>query len=395
MDQGPRKFDRAELMDRDRLEMLIRESDYGAVLVTSLENLAYACGYYNPGFRQMPNRMHVAIWPREGTPVFLVPQYNMGLKSFIQERRGYDFYARDTPVNDPRGCVHVVRSAMPALAEILEEMGLAGGRIGLEMGHFPASRYQELRKLLPDAELVDCDSLFYEARMIKTAAEIELLRSASIATLKAIQVAYELARPGDSIRSVADSMTSAMVRLGADKIAFLELDVIRGKESFDYLSEPVALKQGDVLRVDMGGYFDGYYSDLARVAMVSKPDPEQLAMYHKLLGVQRTIINDLIKPGLTGGELFRSIKGTFQGAGLKTPWGMIIHGIGLYIHERPWARELETYRLEPNMALMVEVYHHGYDGKIRQQIEDLVLVTESGARVLSTYGSTDEPYLIT
>ena len=384
------KMDRVKFTNRERLGKLVEESSFDAVLATSLENVTYASGFYESQMRIMPNRMHIVVWPVDGEPVFIVPEYHLGAGTFIEDKRGYDFYVRDELLKDPRGRVLVHRWPMSLLAEVLREKGLTAGRIGLEKSTFPTEAYEELRELMPSAEFVDCKSLFDEVRMVKTPAEIELLQSAAIATEKAIRIGFDLARPGDTTKSIANSIGYAMTKLGADEVAFLELDVRSGGKKFDYVHQPVELKPGDLVRVDVGGYFAGYWSDIARIAVVGEPTPEQRSNYRGLLGVQDRIIGNM-KPGITGRELFQQTIKVFEETGLEPPWGMIIHGIGLYIHERPWVRELETYELQPNMTFMVEVYSPGMP---HGQIEDLVLVTEDGARVLSPRSPADEPYII-
>lgn len=387
------RVDRTPFFDLHRLRKLVAESDFDVVLATSLENVTYTSGLYDPGMRTLPNRMHIAVWPAEGEAVFIVPEYRIGRQTFIEDVRGYDFYVRDKLLRDPRGRVLVHRWPMSLLAEVLEEKGLAGGRVGLEKSTFPAGAYEELKGLVPSAEFVDCESLFVEARMVKTSAEIELLQRAGVATERAIRVGFELAQPGDTSRGIANAIGSAITKFGAGEVAFLQLDVLREGRRHNYLDEPVTLKQGDLLRVDAGGYFAGYNSDVARMAVVGQPNSEQRSIYGRLLGVQRRIINDIIKPGIPGNELFKQVDEAFEDAGFKTPWGMIVHGIGLYIHERPWIREMESYELEPGVVLCVEAISHGPEEEM-WHIEDLIVVTDEGATVLTTYSSPDDLFVI-
>lgn len=387
------RVDRALFFDRQRLRKLVEESDFDVVLATSLENVTYISGLYDPGMRTLPNRMHIVVWPAEGEAVFIVPKYRIGVETFIKDVRGYDFYVRHELLKDPRGRVLVHRWPMSLLAEVLEEKGLAAGRIGLEKSTFPAGACEELRGLMPSAEFVDCESLFVEARMLKTPAEIELLQRAGLATERAIQVGFELTQPGDTSKSIANSIGSAITKFGAEEVAFLQLDVLRNGRRLNYLHEPVEIREGDLVRVDAGGYFAGYLSDVARMAVVGAPSREQRSTYERLLSVQKRIVYEIIKPGIPGSELFRQVDAVFEEAGFKTPWGMIVHGIGLYIHERPWIRELESYELESGVVLCVEAISHGPE-KEMWHIEDLIVITDEGATVLTTFSSTDDLFTI-
>jgi Xaa-Pro aminopeptidase len=384
---------RTEFTNLPRLQNLVAESGFDAVLATSLVNVTYCAGFYDPGRRIMPNRTHAVVWPAVGEPTLIVPFYRVETETFIQDVRGYDFYIRDEELWDPRGRARVHRAPIGLLADVLLEKGLASGRIGLEMASFPAGHYEALRAVLPAVEFADCESLFDEARMVKTAAEIDLLQSAGIVTERAIRAGFELAESGSSSRDMANSIGRFLAEFGADAVAFVELDVMSGGKRFSYLEQPVPIQQGDLLRVDVGGLFDGYYSDVARMAVVGEPGPSQRATYRKLYQVQRHIITDILRPGVPGKELFGATSKTFEKAGFKTPWGVIVHGLGLYIHERPWIRECETYELEAGLVLCVEAISHGPDEEM-WHVEDLILVTDDGAQELTTYGSSDELFVI-
>ena len=384
---------RGSLCDLARLQTLVEESGLDAVLASSPENVTYSTGLYDPGFRTMRNRLHVAVWPADGEPVFVVPEYRLGADTLIGDTRGYDFYVRDEVIEDQMGRARIHRWPVDVLVEVLRERGLLGGRIGIEKDTFPTGAYEALRKEVPETQFVDCHSLFDEARMVKTAAEIELLQEAGTITEKAIQFAFELARPGAKARRVAEEIGCLLTRLGADQVAFVQLDVLRGGRRLSFDRDSVTLREGDWLRVDAGGYFSGYYSDVARMAVVDSPGEEPLSIYQRLLRVQKTIVQAILRPGAVGSELFHETREAFGEEGFDTPWGMIVHGIGLHIHERPWIREQENYRLLPGMVLCVEAISHGPADEM-WHIEDLVLITGDGARELTCHADTTEPFVI-
>lgn len=391
------KVDRSRLTNLERLRKLVEESGFDAVLATSLENVTYTSGFYSDSIRTLTDHMYIAIWPAEGKPAFISPSRRVGTDIFIEDVRAHDFYIRKELLKDPRGRSLVVRSPIPLLAEVLREKGLAAGRIGIEKMHFPVMRYEELKELMPSAEFVDCGSLFDEARMVKTAAEIELLQSAGIATEKAIQTGFALARPGNTGRSVANSIGNAIVKLGADSVSFLHVEVGGRRLKHEYLEAPVELKEGDPVRVDAGGFFAGYYSDVARMAVVGEPSAEQRSLYHRLLAVQRKVINEIMKPGRSGREMLQLTGKACEKFGLKPNPSNIAHGLGLFVHERPWLREAEMYELQPGMVLCVEIIKDYQDPPFEDQmwqLEDLIVITKEGAQKLTTYSSTDDLFVI-
>ena len=125
--------------------------------------------------------------------------------SFIEDIRGYKLL--DGVFNPhPMEMVH----------DVLKEMGVTSGRIGYEPLYLASGHADQLRGHLPDADLVGCDYVMDEIRMVKTPAEIEQLRFASVQTEKAIANAYELTRPGDTEKSIIDRMGYSITKLGAD-----------------------------------------------------------------------------------------------------------------------------------------------------------------------------------
>ncbi|MBT5140344.1 MAG: hypothetical protein HOM37_14935, partial [Acidimicrobiaceae bacterium] len=200
--------DRSAFTNKQRIYDSLAKHNLDAVVVAQMENVVYCSGFYNFDLRILPDRICMVVWPREGDPVFVVPDRRAasdGQMSFIEDIRGYRLL--DGVFNPhPMGMVH----------DVLTEMGVTGGRIGYEPLYLASYHADQLRSHLPDAELVGCDYVMDEIRMVKTPAEIEQLRFSSVQTEKAIANAYELARPGDTEKSIIDRMGYSITKLGAD-----------------------------------------------------------------------------------------------------------------------------------------------------------------------------------
>jgi len=277
--------------------------------------------------------------------------------------------------------------------EALAEKGLARSRIGLEMGYLSVTLFEELKALMPAAEFIDCATLCGEARMIKTEAEIDHLRWAAGVTDKAIRIAYEMARPGDTEKSVADMMGYAITRLGADRVAF---NVVASGERIiegHHFAERVPLTEGDLFRVDYGGLFFGYYTDLARMAVVGEPSDRQRSTYQKVVDLHRRMV-ERIRPGAIPGEIVERSLREYQEMGLPPNRDLFGHGIGLHVHEMPSFTVSEAQPLEANMVICVENGWTDEAAGERYHVEDMYLITEGGPRLLSDYASIDQMYII-
>jgi Xaa-Pro aminopeptidase len=141
----------------------------------------------------------------------------------------------------------------------------------------------------------------------------------------------------------------------------------------------------------------GCYADMTRTFCLGEP-PEELARYHGLVKEALDLAVGAIRPGVTGKELHRIVCEHFQEHGFPTQltkdpskpledgfFHSLGHGVGLEVHELP-ALGRSGGELVAGDVLAVEpgLYRKGFGGC---RLEDLVLVTEDGAEVL-----TDFPY---
>lgn len=375
--------DRSAFTNQQRIYDIIAKHDLDAVVVTQMENVVYCSGFYNFDLRLLPDRICIVVWPREGEPAFLVPDRRAisdGQMTFIEDLRGYKLL---DGVFNPH--------PMEMVREVLSEKGLLNGRIGYEQLYLPVYHADQLRKQLPEADLVSCDYVMDEVRMVKTPAEIEQLRYAAVQTEKAIMIAYELARPGDTEKSMVDTMGYAITKLGADFV-FANVFAAGSRTPLGHhLAEDIPVQHGEIIRVDYGGSFDGYVSDLVRMAVVGRPSGRQERIYGKLSEGQREVI-DWLQPG----QSMREITLKMQEIQKEKLPELHVHGfghcIGLGIHDRPFITVDDDRVTEPNMVMQIE--HITTEGQETYHVEDSVVFRDNGVELLSTYTDTSAMYII-
>jgi Xaa-Pro aminopeptidase/Xaa-Pro dipeptidase len=371
---------RAKFTNKARISNLLRKTDMAAILAASPENVPYFSGYYNFDLALLREHTHIAIWPAEGDPILVARPLGPGrqpLDPFVQDIRVYG-----------RGI-----TPMQLLADVITEKGWSKSQLGIERAFFSLARYEELSQLLPDVQFVDCRHLIDEIKMIKTPAEIEHLRWAARATNKAIHIAYELTRPGDTEKSVADMMGFAITKLGADQVAFNVLAAGARTVLGHHYAEDIPLKKGDIMRVDYGGLFSGYYTDMIRMAVVGDPSERQRSTYHKVVEVHQDML-DGVKPGAIPHKLSVKALKKYQTLGLPPTRTFFGHSIGLSVHELPDINLNVERQLEPNMVLCIENAWSDEALRERYYVEDMILVTENGFDLLTNYTSIEEMYVI-
>jgi Xaa-Pro aminopeptidase len=149
------------------------------------------------------------------------------------------------------------------------------------------------------------------------------------------------------------------------------------------------IEDGHTVIIDVGALVDGYHSDMTRTFFVGEPTPLQDELYKVVLAAQCAGLA-AAKPGVRTAELDAVCRDSITEAGYGEWFSHGTgHGVGLLIHEDPFVLRTGELKLQVGDVVTVEpgVYREGFGG-IR--VEDLVVVTDSGCRVL-TASPKDSP----
>ena len=371
---------REKLMNVEEFQRVMGETGFDAVVATSQPNVFYTSGALIMTQLAIPKRLAMTVLPKGGDDALLVCNIEESLAradSWIEDVRSYVEYAQ-TPI--------------ALLADVLKDKGLAAGRIGIDKMYLPVAHYEELAEALPRASLEACDELFDEVRSIKTEGEIERFAQAALATERAIVEAFREAKVGSTEAGVLRSITEKVGRAGASHTLF---GVLRaGDQSFH--AHPAArereLEPGDLVGVDFGAVFDGYGSDVARMAIVGDASDLQAEMYDKHRRVQRKAV-ECMRAGVRASEVYEVCVQAYADFGIELPGPHVGHGFGLSLHEAPMLQPQNSQELRSNMLIYIEpVIVDERVGAL--QLEDLILVKEDGAEIITTYADTEELFVI-
>ncbi len=251
-----------------------------------------------------------------------------------------------------------------------------------------------LKKLAPLADLADFRNVLTQMRMVKSPGEIELIRKATEASIEAHLAALETVRPGVWEYQVAARMKYEFERRGCEWPAY---SPIVGSGFFStvlhYSQNDRQMQEGDLVVMDVAGAYSGYATDITRTLPVSgRFTPRQREIYEIVLGAQSAVLA-AVKPGMLIGRA-GGPKGLYQiaynyinthGKDLqgKSLGRYFIHGlghsVGLNVHD-----PLDQNKpLEPGMVITVEPGIYIPEESLGVRIEDIVLITEDGAEILS------------
>jgi len=371
---------REKLMNVEEFHRTLGESGLDAVVAVSQPNVFYTSGAYIMTQINIPDRLAMTVLPESGDDVLLVCNIEESLAR------------QESWIGDVRSYVEFAEAPMHLLAEVLKEKGLAQGHIGIEARRLGAGYYQELSEALPKAKLEAGDWLFDRVRSIKTEGEIERFAHAGRATERAIVEAFRQAKVGDVERDLLRTIKENAALYGATDVVF----GILGVADQSYVPHPSArerpIERGDLVRVDFGASWEGYGSDVARMAVVGQVSQVQADTYRKVREVERSAI-EFMRPGVRACDVYNCVVEAYAKFGIEYPGPHCGHGFGFETHEAPMLQPYNEEELRPNMLMCIEPVHFnkevgGY------QLEDLVLITEEGSEILTDYADTEEMFVI-
>lgn len=283
------------------------------------------------------------------------------------------------------GC-EIRRHGTPATAtlrEVAAELGLT--RLAFEAEQVSVAERGRLADALPDLELVPTERLIEKLRMVKDDAELRLIEAAVECADEAFArlLASGVVVPGRTEREVAAKLEYEMKMLGAARPSFDTIVASGPRSSLPHgRASDRVMARGDFVTIDFGAEVDGYCSDITRTLVLGGPTAKQREIYDLVLKAQLAGVA-AIRPGISGREADAAARDLIVAAGHGEHFGHGLgHGIGLAVHESPRLAPTSDAVLAAGMVSSVEpgIYIPGWGGV---RIEDLVVVTDDGCRVLT------------
>jgi Xaa-Pro aminopeptidase len=256
-------------------------------------------------------------------------------------------------------------------------------RLGFEDQHVSVRRHARLRDMLPErVELVAAGGVVESLRAVKEPEEVERIAEAARLADEVYGVLRSDGLVGRSEREVAFALETEMRRRGAEP-SFSSI-VASGPRGALPHAEPTEepIPRGTLVTLDIGARLDGYCSDCTRT-WATGDLPDDLAAIYELVRRAQAEALAAVRPGPEGREVDAVARDLIEAAGHGEHFGHGLgHGVGLEVHEGPRLARTAEARLVAGNVVTVEpgIYLPGRGGV---RIEDLVVVTEDGHRVLS------------
>jgi Xaa-Pro aminopeptidase len=256
-------------------------------------------------------------------------------------------------------------------------------RVAFEADAMTYANYDELRR--GGLELEPRRGLVEALRIVKEPEEVDAIRRATEVTNRAYELLAEERLSGRTEKALAWRMEQLLHECGAEGTAF-PVDIAAGPTAASPHAVPGerVVDEGDLVLVDAGALVDGYCSDCTRTFAVGDVSDSLRETYELVRRAQQAGL-DAVLPGASGRDADAAARAVIADAGYGENFGHGLgHGLGLLVHEAPALRPESDDVLAPGHVVTVEpgIYLSGVAGV---RIEDLVVVTDDGAEVLTSF----------
>lgn len=370
----------------ERAQALMAAGSLDAMLLTTEADLRYFTGFLTQ-FWQSPTRPWFLLLPAAAKPVAVIPQIGAALmgRTWIEDIRTWP---------SPRPA----DEGVSLLADTVAELCGAGGRLGVPMGpethlRMSLADYERLRDLLHGIRFADASPVMRELRMVKSAAEIEKIAWACSRTGTVFAELPAVLRPGMSEREIFRRFKTACLDAGLDDVTYLVGGAGPGGYG-DIISPPCdrPITAGDILMLDTGATFDGYYCDFDRNYGLA-PVADTARRAHDILHDATEAGFAAARPGATCREVFRAMQTVLEAGGAQgNDIGRLGHGLGMQLTEWPSLTPDDPTELKPGMVLTLEPTMTVAPGKGMVHEENIV-IEPNGPRWLTPRAPAELPLI--
>ena len=368
-----------------RAQEIMHEYELDGILLTTPQNIRYFTGY-DSQFWESPTRPWFVIVPLSGKPIAIVPEIGESefKKTWLDNIKTWP-----SPRPEDEG-ISIVKST---LEDLRKTHGQIGAEFGKEMAiRMPVKDLFKLKEILK-TNIVDGSNAIWDMRMIKTNAEVERIKHiCSIASDAYYDLPSKL-NIGDTEREAVNKLKIDIINRGADNVPFMP--GISGKGGVSQIvcgpSDKI-IDNGDILFIDTGSTFDGYFCDFDRNFAFGSATSQVERVYEILWKATEAGIN-AAKPGVSTIDIFNTMNNIVsEGNALGNNVGRLGHGLGLQLTEPPSHRPGDKTIIKENMVLTIEPGIEYAMGKMLVHEENIV-IHEGGAELITKRAPKEIPII--
>jgi Xaa-Pro dipeptidase len=364
----------------ERAQQLMAENKINAICLAGGTSLNYFSGVHWGN----SERLFMMIIPARGDAFFVSPGFEEG-----RAREQIDA----GPLKGSQVLTWQEDDSPYALAAFgLKERGLSTGKIGVEEST-PFVFADSLAKAAPSASVTSATPVTAGCRMIKSPAEMALMRLASSVTIQAYEAAWKSMHAGMTAREFGESIGSAYQALGFPGFASVQVGEYSALPHGS--RQPQIIREGAIVLIDDGCTVEGYQSDISRTFVLGKA-PDKMRQVFDIVHRAQSAALATARPGVpceaVDAAARKVIVDAGYGPGYKYFTHRVGHGLGMDGHEWPYLVKGDALPLAANMTFSDEpgIYIRGEFGV---RLEDDMHITESGAELLTRQSpSLEQPF---
>ena len=342
--------------------------------------------YYLSGFRTTLHTRFTAVALRSNEPenaILIAPSVDRRLALdpiwFPSLLTRTEIYYEGTPEDGP-----LANSPGAVLDRVIQ----AGDTIGVDLALASYGQVQMVRERYPDANLTDATDILHDVRRVKSAGEIEALRTASQVAISALSKVSDLLRRGMTEIDLATQLDSIARKHGADGFAYPTL-IGFGPKSLAPHAPPTsrALERDQIVTIAFGPTVQGYCADIVHTFFFGQPPDLAVESGRNCVEIQAAALN-AVKAGARAGDLMQAAHTVIRRLYPDAPaFGRAGHSLGLTIHETPSLTPDNDLPLEVDMVLAIEpgAPPFAMDGIGLYRHCDVVRVTADGYELLTPF----------
>jgi Xaa-Pro dipeptidase len=364
----------------ERARQLMSENRTNAICLTGGTSLNYFSGVRWGN----SERLFAMILPARGEPFFISPAF--------EEEREREQIAAGGAVQAKVLTWQEDESPYALLASALKESGLLTGQLAVEET-VPFVFADGIAHAASAATVISATPVTAGCRMIKSPAEITLMRLASSVTLQAYEAAWKSIREGMTNREFSGVIGAAYEALGFPGYASAQIDEYSALPHGSV--QPQTIREGSIVLIDDGCTVEGYQSDISRTFVVGKATDKMKQVFEIVHHAQSAALATA-RPGVPCEAVDAAARKVIVDAGYGPGYlhftHRVGHGLGMDGHEWPYLVRGNRLPLAAHMTFSDEpgVYIRGQFG-IR--LEDDMHITESGAELLTPQSpSLEQPF---
>lgn len=373
-----RGFPKSEFQARVmRAQTMMKVQGISALLLTTEPDIRYFTGFLTR-FWESPTRVWFLIVPQSGDPIAVIPAIGAHLmrQTWITDIRTWQA---------PNYCDDGIGLLSATLAEVCDGAGRVGIPDQMETHvQMPLSAFRKLEDEIAPLVIVGDGAIVRSLRMVKSDAEIAKIERACGVADRAFARVAEVAQIGVPLSDVFRGFQGLCLAEGADFVPYVAGAAGQGGYG-DVISpaDDTPLVDGDILMLDTGLIWDGYYCDFDRNFSFGVPDVAIEAAHAKLMAAVQAAAN-IAEKGAKMSDLFHAMNNIVNAGRAGSDAGRLGHGLGMKLTEWPSIIAEDHTVLEVGMVLTLEPGIETGGGRIMVHEENIV-ITEGGARFISDF----------